>query len=91
MRPQEINRNINLAFKRFSRRGNPFHFVKCKKHLEKRLEWFRATDPEEVDAIPPFIPDGDVTPHLEYISDRWNCVSRIKFLLKVAEKYAVYD
>ncbi len=61
MRPQEINRNINLAFKRFSRRGNPFHFA--------------------------FIPDGDVTPHLEYISDRWNCVSRIKFLLKVAEKY----
>ena len=53
MRPEEINRNINLAFKRFSRRGNPFHFVKCKKHLEKRLEWFRATDPEEVLAKTP--------------------------------------
>jgi len=85
MRPEEINRNINLAFKRFQRHRDLYHFVKCKKHLEKRLEWFRATDREEVDAIPPFIPDGDVTPHLEYISDRWNCVSRIKFLLRVVE------
>ena len=46
MRPQEINRNINLAFKRFSRDGRLIHFYKCEKHLEKRLEWYRKTDPE---------------------------------------------
>jgi hypothetical protein len=85
MRPEEISRSINLAFKRFRRHGGLHHFAKCKKHLEKRLEWFRATDPEEVDALPPAYPDGDVRAHLEYISDRWNCVSRIKFLLRVVE------
>lgn len=82
MRPEEINRNVNLAFKRFFRDGNLFHFAKCKKHLEKRLEWFYATDPEEVNVLPPSYP-GDVRGHLEYISDRWSSVARIKFLLKV--------
>jgi hypothetical protein len=91
MRPEEINRNVNLAFKRFFRRGNLFHFAKCKKHLEKRLEWFRVTDPEEVDALPPAYPDGDVRAHLEYISDRWNSVARIKFLLKVIETEDALD
>ena len=51
MRPQEVNRNINLAFKRFMRRGNRYHFQKCKKHLETRLEWVRKTDAEEVDNL----------------------------------------
>ena len=91
MRPEEINRNVNLAFKRFFRYGNLFHFAKCKRHLEKRLEWFRATDPEEVDVLSPAYPDGDVRAHLEYISDRWNSVPRIKFLLKVIETQEALD
>ena len=91
MRPEEINRNVNLAFKRFFRYGTLFHFAKCKKHLEKRLEWFRVADPEEVSVIPPSYPDGDVRAHLEYISDRWNSVARIKFLLKVIETEDALD
>jgi len=37
MRPEEINRNVNLAFKRFFRYGTLFHFAKCKRHLEKLM------------------------------------------------------
>lgn len=90
MRPQEINRNISLAFKRFLRQGNLNHFQKCKKHLEKRLEWHRKTDPEltEADAYYLDIIEDmdDVKAQLRYISDRWNCPGRIKFMLEVINR-----
>jgi hypothetical protein len=91
MRPQVINRNINLAFKRFFRRDNLIHFQKCKKHLEKRLEWFRKTDPELTEKANAYyldiIEDMDVVKSsLEYISDRWNCAGRIKFMLEVINR-----
>ena len=98
MRPQEINRNVSLAFKRFRRQDTLIHFQKCKKHLEKRLEWFRKIYPElhyedglrlneegayylnmleEMDAV---------KSRMEYISDRWNCPGRIKFMLEVINR-----
>jgi hypothetical protein len=90
MRPQEINRNVNLAFKRFARDNYLSHFQKCKKHLEKRLEWFRKIYPElheegayylnmleEMDAV---------KSRMVYISDRWNCPGRIKFMLEVINR-----
>jgi len=97
MRPQEINRNINLAFKRFARDGNLIHFQKCKKHLLKSLEWFRKTDPEltesgsgktfyktyayYVDNIETM--DDIVKTQFRYMSDRWNRPGSIKFMLEV--------
>jgi hypothetical protein len=90
MRPQEINRNVSLAFKRFRRQGNLIHFQKCEKHLLKRLEWFRKTDPEltESDAYYlDIIEDMDsVKAQLRYISDRWNCPGRVKFMLEVINR-----
>jgi len=90
MRPQEINRNIDLAFKRVARDGNLSHLQKCKKHLENRLEWFRKSDPEltESDAYYlDIIEDMDsVKAQLRYISDRWNCPGRIKFMLEVINR-----
>jgi uncharacterized protein YdhG (YjbR/CyaY superfamily) len=90
MRSQEINRNVSLAFKRFRRRGNLIHFQKCKKHLEKRLEWFRKTDPELTEADAYYldiIEDMDsVKAQFRYISDRWNCPGRVKFMLEVINR-----
>lgn len=89
MRPEEVNRNINLAFKRFSRDGSLNHFQKCKKHLEARLEWFRETDPEGVDNLEPYYADYDrdkINSLIYYISDRWNCVGRIIFLLELIKR-----
>lgn len=90
MRPQEINRNISLAFKRFLRQGNLIHFQKCKNHLEKRLEWFRKTDPELTESGAYYldiIEDmDDVKAQFRYISDRWNCSGRIKFMLEVIKR-----
>ena len=82
MRPEEISRNINLAFKRFSRRGNLHHFAKCKRHLQKRLAWFEARG----DVVSEIYQEGDVVGHIEYISDRWNCADRVRFLLRVIEE-----
>jgi hypothetical protein len=102
MRPQEINRNINLAFKRFARDDYLSHFQKCKKHLEKRLEWFRKTDPELHEEGAYYVEnienmDDIYVKHLvyllikskaqfRYISDRWNCPGRIKFMLEVINR-----
>lgn len=89
MRPQEVNRNINLAFKRFNRDNSLNHFEKCKRHLETRLEWFRDTDPEDVDNLEPYYADYDrdkINSLIYYISDRWNCVGRIKFLLELIKR-----
>jgi hypothetical protein len=90
MRPQEINRNISLAFKRFLRQGNLSHFQKCKNHLEKRLEWFRKTDLELTESGAYYldiIEDMDgVKAQFRYISDRWNCFGRIKFMLEVINR-----
>lgn len=91
MRPQVINRNINLAFKRFFRQGNLIHFQKCKRHLEKRLEWYWKTDPQEVEEQKAYYLDliedpNKVKRQMEYISDRWNCVGRIKFMLEVINR-----
>jgi hypothetical protein len=93
MRPQEINRNIDLAFKRFARDGNLIHFQKCKKHLLKRLEWFRKNEPELDCGFPNYMycfedeyNEEDIKHHLSYISDRWNCPGRIKFMLKVINR-----
>ena len=90
MRPQEINRNINLAFKRFARNDYLSHFQKCKKHLLKRLEWFRKTDPELTESGAYYldiIEDmDDVKAQLQCISDRWNCSGRIKFMLEVINR-----
>jgi hypothetical protein len=90
MRPQEIDRNINLAFKRFMRDGKLNHFQKCKKHLEKRLEWFRKIYPElheEGAYYLNMLEDmGAVKSRMEYISDRWNCPGRIKFMLEVIKR-----
>jgi hypothetical protein len=90
MRPQEIRRNIKLAFKRFMRDGRLIHFHKCKKHLEKRLEWYRKTDPELTESGAYYldiIEDMDgVKAQLRYISDRWNCPGRIKFMLEVINR-----
>jgi hypothetical protein len=81
MRPQEIRRNISLAFKRYARNKDLSHFTKCKKHLELSLT-------ENVEAM--YIKDIDdlqkIKSHVEYISDRWNCAGRIKFLLEVIER-----
>jgi hypothetical protein len=90
MRPQEINRNINVAFKRFACDNNLSHFQKCKNHLEKRLEWFRKTDPEQT-AEEAYYLDCIEKPNvvmgrMEYISDRWNCPGRIKFMLEVLKQ-----
>jgi hypothetical protein len=90
MRRQEIDRNINLAFKRFARRNNLIHFSQCKKHLEERLKWFNKVTPELAQSIEPYYanlmdePDR-IKNQVFYISDRWNCVGRIKFLLRVIE------
>jgi hypothetical protein len=90
MRPQEINRNINLAFKRFARDNYLSHFQKCKKHLEKRLEWFRKTDPELIEADAYYLDiieeQNAVMGRMEYISDRWNCPGRINFMLEVINR-----
>ncbi len=92
MRRQEINRNINLAFKRFARRNNLMHFCNCKVHLEKRLKWFGEVTPELTKTIEPYYTDLMDNPdriknQVFYISDRWNCIGRIKFLLFVIELY----
>ena len=93
MRPQEINRNIDLAFKRFARDGNLIHFQKCKNHLEKRLEWFRKTEPELDFDFTNYLycfedeyGEEDIKHHLRYISDRWNCPGRINFMLEVIKR-----
>ena len=90
MRPQEINRSINLAFKRFLRDKRLIHFHKCKKQLIRRLEWYRKTDPEltaEEAYYLDCIPNRNVVMgRLEYISDRWNCPGRIKFILEVLKQ-----
>ena len=90
MRPQEIKRSINLAFKRFMRDGRLIHFHKCKKHLEKRLEWYRKTDPEltaeEAYYLDCIEKQNAVMGRMEYISDRWNCPGRIKFILEVLKQ-----
>lgn len=89
MRPQEVNRNINLAFKRFNRDNSLNHFQKCKKHLEARLEWFCETDPKDVDNLEPYYADYDrdkINSLIYYISDRWNCPGRIKFMLEVINR-----
>lgn len=90
MRPQEIDRNINLAFKRFMRDGKLNHFQKCKKHMLKRLEWFRKTDPELTEANAYYLDiiekPNVVMGRMEYISDRWNCPGRIKFMLEVINR-----
>ena len=90
MRPQEIDRNISLAFKRFLRDGNLIHLQKCKKHLEKRLEWFRKIYPdlhEEGAYYLDIIEDMDrVKGQFRYIYDRWNCPGRIKFMLEVINR-----
>jgi septation ring formation regulator EzrA len=90
MRPQEINRNVSLAFKRFTLDNNLSHFQKCKNHLEKRLERFRKTYPElheEGAYYLNMLEDMDaVKSKMEYISDRWNCPGRIKFMLEVIKR-----
>ena len=90
MRPQEINRNINLAFKRFARDDYLSHFQKCKKHLEKRLVWFRKTDPELDEEGAYYVENienmDDIKAQFRYISDRWNCPGRIKFMLEVINR-----
>ena len=90
MRRQEIDRNIKLAFKRFKRRNNLIHFKQCKKHLEERLRWFSKITPEVTKTTEPYYADLMNEPdriklQMFYISDRWNCVGRIKFLLQVIE------
>jgi hypothetical protein len=96
MRPQEINRNINLAFKRFARDDYLSHFQKCKKHMLKRLEWFRKTDPELTESgktyktyayyVDNIENMDDVKSQFRYNSDRWNCPGRIKFMLEVINR-----
>ena len=93
MRPQEINRNVSLAFKRFHRQGNLIHFQKCKKHLLKRLEWFRKNEPELECGVTNYMycfedeyNEEDIKHHLSYISDRWNCPGRVKFMLEVINR-----
>ena len=90
MRPQEIRRNIKLAFKRFMRDGRLIHFHKCKNHLEKRLEVFRKTYPElneeEAYYLDILEEQNAVMGRMEYISDRWNCPGRIKFMLEVIKR-----
>ena len=92
MRPQEINRNINLAFKRFERDNRLIHFHKCKKHMEKRLEYFRKTDSElDHDAYYMYCfkdeyGEEEIMHQMRYISDRWNCSGRIKFILEVLKQ-----
>ena len=82
MRPEEINRNINLAFKRFKRHRDLYHFEKCKRHLKKRLEWFESRG----EVASEIYQEGDAVGHVEYISDRWNCADRVRFLLRVVEE-----
>lgn len=87
MRPQEINRNINLAFKRFERDGRLIHFHKCKKHLENRLEVFRKNEIiEETYYLDILEEQNAVIGRMEYISDRWNSPGRIKFILEVLKQ-----
>ena len=91
MRQKEIIRNIKLAFKRFSRRENLIHFDKCKTHLEARLKWFSEVTPEVTKTTEPYYADLMDDPNriklqVFYISDRWNCVGRIKFLLEVIKR-----
>jgi hypothetical protein len=90
MRPQEINRNINLAFKRFARNDYLSHFQKCKKHMIKRLEWYRKTDLELTEPGAYYVDNienmDDIKSQFRYISDRWNCSGRIKFMLEVINR-----
>ena len=93
MRPQEINRNINLAFKRFERDGRLIHFHKCKKHLENRLEVFRKNEIIEETYYLDILEEqfvmfraNAVMGRMEYISDRWNSPGRIKFILEVLKQ-----
>ena len=66
------------------------------KHLLKRLEWFRKTDPELTESGKTYRTYAyyvnnienmdDIKAQFRYISDRWNCPGRIKFMLEVIKR-----
>lgn len=109
MRPQEIKRSINLAFKKFmSTAGiypgihviyilNENPFLRCKRHLEKRLQWHIKQDSHSfaigkklVAQYIPMISADDQTKirnYMEYISDRWDCAHRIMIILEFIKFY----
>ena len=109
MRPQEIKRSINLAFKKFmSTTGiypgihvmyilNENPFLRCKRHLEKRLQWHIKQDATKINCrkklVAQYIPmisaddQTKIRNYMEYISDRWDCPYRIMIILEFIKFY----
>ena len=74
---------------------NPF--LRCKRPLEKRLQWHIKQDAAEISGrkklVAQYIPmisandQTEIRNYMEYISDRWDCAHRIMIILEFIKFY----